>query len=121
VRGADGPSIETCRVVWAPDPVRVTADEALAPRAADRDGEASATDEAAAFVAEFLGEDWRPALSLINAAREAGISETTLKRARRRLRCQTARSGVTGAWLVALPGVERPEGQEGPQCPEGQP
>jgi putative DNA primase/helicase len=83
VGGGDGPSIETCRVVWAPEAVSVTADEALAPpRSADAEDGRSATEEAVEWLTAYLGDLWWPSADVITAAREAGITGRTLERAR---------------------------------------
>ena len=113
-----GDGIETCRIVWEEGTIMMGADEALAPHDTGREEEKSATEEAADFLKSYLEDKWRIASALIKAAREAGISQASVKRARAKLRCQTTRLTPTGSWLVALPGVVPPEAPEAPGAPE---
>jgi hypothetical protein len=86
---------------------RLTADDLLAASApAD---EASAEDDARFFLRTTLaGAEPIPARVVIHAARDAGISQRTLKRAKRREGIRTTRHGfgAGSTWLWSLPEAE---------------
>jgi putative DNA primase/helicase len=90
-------------------PSRLTANDLLA--AAAPADEASAEDDARTFLRSTLaGPDPLPARLVLNAARDAGISQRTLKRAKRKEGVRTTRRGfgAGSTWLWSLPeaGVE---------------
>jgi hypothetical protein len=85
-------------------PSRLTANDLLA--AAAPADEASAEDEARTFLRSTLaGPDPLPARLVLNAARDAGISQRTLKRAKRKEGVRTTRRGfgAGSTWLWSLP------------------
>jgi hypothetical protein len=93
-------------------PSRLTANDLLA--AAAPADEASAEDDARTFLRSTLaGPDPLPARLVLNAARDAGISQRTLKRAKRKEGVRTTRRGfgAGSTWLWSLPGA----GAEGEQ------
>jgi putative DNA primase/helicase len=97
-------------------PSRLTANDLLA--AAAPADEASAEDDARTFLRSTLaGPDPLPARLVLNAARDAGISQRTLKRAKRKEGVRTTRRGfgAGSTWLWSLPG----EGLEGAERAEG--
>jgi AAA domain len=86
---------------------RLTAGDLLA--AAAPADEASAEDEARAFLRSALGgSEPLPARLVLHAAREAGISQRTLKRAKRREGVRATRQGfgAGSTWLWSLPEAE---------------
>jgi hypothetical protein len=110
--------IATARIVWEEGAVMMDADRALAPPpSADDEERRTAVEEAAEWLETYLEDRWWAATDLGKAARGAGISERTLQRARRRLRCQRWQAGVGAPWLVARPGVEPPDRPDRPDRP----
>jgi hypothetical protein len=96
-------------------PSRLTANDLLA--AAAPADEASAEDDARTFLRSTLaGPDPLPARLVLNAARDAGISQRTLKRAKRKEGVRTTRRGfgAGSTWLWSLPEA----GAEGEQMDE---
>jgi hypothetical protein len=92
---------------------RLTANDLLA--AAAPADEASAEDDARTFLRSTLaGPDPLPARLVLNAARDAGISQRTLKRAKRKEGVRTTRRGfgAGSTWLWSLPeaGAEGADG-----------
>ena len=97
------PGIDASSVVWG-GPLDGTAGELLATAESAGDGEErTALTEAETFLrAELCGGDI-PSKDLTKKAREAGISERTLKRAKQSLRIRARKDGATGAWYCSLP------------------
>ena len=87
------------RIVWEGE-VAFTANQLAAPPA---DGEErSARSEAMDFLRDALGDGPQPVVAMKQAAKAAGISEGTLKRAWRDLRCTTSK-GEDGTYRWQLP------------------
>jgi hypothetical protein len=89
----------------------LTADDLLA--AAAPADEASAEEEACTFLRSILADgEILPARLVLALARDAGISQRTLKRAKRKQGVRTVRRGfgAGSSWLWSLPGCE--EGQK---------
>jgi hypothetical protein len=80
---------------------QLTASALLAPELNGE--ETGAMAEAKEFLLNALAHGARPAQEIFALAREAGISERTLKRAKRELNIQTRKCGMTGAWEWSLP------------------
>ena len=86
--------IQTSRLLWEPTPVAVSADEAMAPA---EDSDRSLTEEAQELLRDMLlagpvlGRDAKA------GAKDAGITEKALRRARDRLNLQTRREGFGAA------------------------
>jgi len=59
--------------------------------------------EAKDFLSSALAQGARPAKDVEAEARQEGISERTLKRAKKELRVQSRKCGMTGAWEWSLP------------------
>jgi len=98
--------IETSRISWHPEPVDLSADDAVTP-SEDR----SATDEAREFLEHLLRGGGMAAKDVKKEAREAGISDKALRRARERLGIRPTKSGFSGGWRWALP-AKMPEGAQ---------
>ena len=97
-------------VAWEPDPVSLTADEALA---GDR-GEAcgrTERDDAADWLREFLADGPRPAADVEREAREAGFTFSTLRRAKAAIGVKSLKQAFGGHWEWAL----RPEDAQPPR------
>jgi hypothetical protein len=65
--------------------------------------EQTGTDEAEAMLAEELAEGARPADKVIKQARQLGISDKQLRRARGRLGLESTKTGFQGGWEWSLP------------------
>jgi hypothetical protein len=90
-------------VAWEPDPVSVTADDALA---GERDsGSGSAFDEAKDWLRDVLSGGPQPAADLKDRAKADGIKPRTLDRAKAALEVQATREGYAsdGRWMWAMP------------------
>jgi AAA domain len=99
--------------VWE-GPSGLTANDLLAAEAQTDD--AGAEQEARLFLRDILAEaETLPARAVLAAAREAGVAERTLKRAKRREGVRTIRQGFgTGSvWLWSLPPTEPPSAEAG--------
>lgn len=96
--------IETSRVMWEAEAVTVTANEAMIPQG-DPD-EQSATDEAQGWLRELLGAGPMKAAEVQKEARQAGIGDKPLRRARERLGIKPTKRDFKGGWEWGLPGRE---------------
>ena len=92
--------IETSKIVWDSEPVSIKAVEAMNPEAGD---ERSAIEEAMEFLEVILdGKDLLiRAKEVIAEATASGISERTLKRAKKRLRVKSQK--ISNEWWWHLP------------------
>lgn len=88
-------------IAWEPDPVMITANEALAPT--ESSDERNATDEATDFLRDKLASGPVKAVEVIKEAHKAGINEKPLRIARERLRVESKKSAYTGGWEWRLP------------------
>jgi hypothetical protein len=86
----------------------MSADDAMARERSGDDGERSAVDEAAAWLADNLDESGRTAKELKRDARADGIKERTLDRAADRLGVVKGPEGFGGPWLWRMPGAVSP-------------
>jgi len=93
----------TPHLAWEPDPIDVSADEALAPPS-KKGPEPKGQDEAETFLREALANGARPSKDIEAEAKEAhGISAKTLMRARNNIGVVAYRPVVPGAWWLELP------------------
>ena len=83
--------IETSRVLWEPDPVLITADEAMA--SAPEEGERTMTEDAIALLRDALSFGRVLSKDIKRQATEAGISDKALRTARERLAIIPSREG----------------------------
>ena len=80
--------------------VEGTARELLNDAEVEDDDEASALDDACAFLASELKLGAKPAKYLFAEARNAGHSERTLKRAKQKLRVESSKVGTVWQWSI---------------------
>ncbi len=90
------------RLVFDSEPVTITADEALNGSYHDS-SRRSAVDEAKEFLLDFLAADAVPVPDVQAAARAAGITLASLRRAKDALGIKPKKSGMEGKWLWMLP------------------
>lgn len=101
VRHPEG--FEVARVTWEPEPVTVDAETALGPPEAPEDR--GATEDAADFLRALLADGPVPAKRVQAEARGAGISASTLNRAKHRVGVESRRRGGMageGEWVWRL-------------------
>ncbi len=96
--------IETSRIEWEPDPVKITADAALAAHP-DTDDMRSDRDAAADWLREVLSAGPMLARDVQNEAKAAGHSWATIRRAKDAIGVCVRREGFgkDGAWHWTLP------------------
>lgn len=102
--------IETSRVAWEPDPVSVTADEAMTPQGDPE--ERSALDDARQFLLGLLADGPVRAGQIKSDADGAGFGWKTIQRAADRLGVERQKDGMKGGWTWKLPpkGTSEAEG-----------
>ncbi len=81
-------------LAWEPEPVALSADEALGP---DR-GDGGATERAAEWLADALADGPQPARELFERAERAGIRKRTLERAKGRVGAVAVKGGFGAGW-----------------------
>ncbi len=86
---------------WEDGPVSMTADELLAAQGDDESQ--SEIEEAMGFLQAELAEGPRPAREIEQAAKAALISQSTLKRAKKRLRVESVKISMGSGWEWKLP------------------
>jgi putative DNA primase/helicase len=110
----DYPGLSASSVLWGP-PLDGSAQKLLSHAEAAGDGaERSALSEAENFLLVELSRGRVPSKELGTRAKNAGIADRTLKRAKQALGVRAIRDGVTGAWHTELPPEFEEVGQEGP-------
>jgi hypothetical protein len=70
-------------------------------------------DGAVEFLRRELAAGWQPQKQLAEKAEAEGISESSLRRAKKRLGITATKRGYKGSWGWALPGEATPEGTHG--------
>ncbi len=100
-----GHSVVASRIVWEPEPVRISADEAMAE--SNTGNTASARDEAREFLQELLSDGPVPTNKIKLEAGNAGLSWATIRRAKdsmglKKMRQSDGKDG-SGRWLWYLP------------------
>jgi len=105
IEGVNVPSlagkIETSRIVWEPDPVTISADDAMQPLPPQK---ASALADAKEWLGEILAEGQSlAAKELFALAEEQDFSRQTLRRAAASLRIKPKKQGKAGPWVWSLP------------------
>lgn len=93
--------IETSRIAWEPDPVTVTADEAMQPQGDPE--ERSALDDARQFLLGLMADGPVKAGQIKIDADGAGFNWRTIQRAADRLNIERNKDGMRGGWTWKLP------------------
>jgi hypothetical protein len=101
VVGGPGKDIVASCVDWEPDPVTITANEALAAETGSNGP--SPCQEAEAFLRELLADGALPQKQVKADSHAAGLSWATVRRAKARLKIKPYKSGMDGGWLWGLP------------------
>jgi AAA domain len=101
----DGGEILTSQILWESEPVKMTADEALAAHSVNDEAK-SAKDEAIEFLSDILSQGEMPIEDVRKAATNAGITPKSLRSAREALEVKSKRDGFgPGAvFSYSLPG-----------------
>jgi putative DNA primase/helicase len=89
-------------VQWERDPVKMTADDAMAQEQGTR-GEGSALEEATSWLRDALAVGPRSAKELREEAQRYGIAWRTVERAKGRLKVVNGPEGFGGPWVWKLP------------------
>jgi hypothetical protein len=116
-----GEDILTSRIAWESEPVKMTADQALAAHEGDAE-DRSAAREAEQFLQDKLSAGSVAAKEAEEHARALGIAPRTLRRARKKLGVKTTKDG-NGGWTWRppeegqAPGARRPTHTLGPLAP----
>jgi hypothetical protein len=108
----DGTDVLTSRIAWEFQPVKMSADEALAAHdisSQNKTGKA----EAIEYLRDALSGGARPASEIKQEATGAGITPKSLRTAREALGVRLTKQGMSGGWVWDLPKV--------PSTPEGAP
>lgn len=109
VKGRDlGGGVVTSCVEWDAEPVTVTADEAMAP-AGDPE-ERTATEDAMDWLRDLLANRGEEAAVVQKEARQAGISDKALRRAREKLRIKPRKRAFAGGWWWEITSAEDAQG-----------
>ena len=89
-------------VAWEPDPVNVSADDALG---GDREegGRRTERDDAADWLRDLLAHGPCPALDVERDARDAGYSIATVRRAKAAIGVMSRKPAFDGPWVWTLP------------------
>lgn len=95
-------------VAWEPEPVHMTADEAMSERRVDADE----PDGGAAWLRDFLADGPRAATDGWEAAAAEGFGKAAVRRAMKSLGVTPRKSGFDGGWMWALPAEESEESEE---------
>jgi putative DNA primase/helicase len=103
---ADGGTVTSSCVTWG-EQIEGEAREILAIAEADEDDvRRTQTDEAEDFLRQLLAEGARQSKEIEREAKAAGIAAKPLRNARERLGIKPKKTGFSGSWIWALPGVE---------------
>lgn len=95
------PGVHASRLLWG-EPIEGSALKLLADAEA-HDEERSATDEAEEFLHHLLADGAMKARDVQKEARQAGISDKSLRRARERLKIKPKKASFAGGWVWELP------------------
>jgi len=93
--------ISTSRVEWEPEPVSISADEAMRPSIEDAEGDLIS--DARQFLISSLADGAIAAKQIDIDRRGAGYSEATIRRARVSLGIKPRKDGMRGGWVWELP------------------
>jgi hypothetical protein len=105
------PSGSAAVVAWEPNPVTMSADEALENDASR--GNTQRDSQAEAWLREALTEGPKPAGDILSQGEGRGFTDKTVRRAFKNLRCKTGRPDFHGSWYWSLPTDEDASPVEG--------
>ena len=88
-------------IAWEPDPITITADEALA--IPQQNTERTNTDEAVDFLKILLSKGPVHATEVNKQAKQLGLNEKPLRLAREKLKIKPKKVDFDGPWVWALP------------------
>ncbi|NOZ21119.1 MAG: AAA family ATPase [Planctomycetes bacterium] len=113
----DNPDVPV--VVWEPDPVTITAEEALRDQSEGKQGD-SPIEDAEEWLRDALGDGPLPSKDVLRMARENGHSERTLRRAKKALGITVSKEGFEAGstWYWSLPGDEDCQKREDGHTPD---
>jgi len=112
---AEPSGVPAMRVVWG-EFLEGTARTLLAQGEAIEDqGERSATDEAVDWLRDVLAQGPMRACDVQTEARQAGITNKALRRARERLGIKPRKAAFSGGWEWGLPASKTPQSHEDAQ------
>jgi hypothetical protein len=97
------PNFAAPLIRWHPDAVRVSAEEALAPRVKCQGPQTEELKSAMTWLRESLARGRQPAHNVIDEGEERGINVRTLRRALRMIGGHTEKVGLLQGWWWALP------------------
>ena len=100
------------RVEWESGAVRDAVDDVLGAAGGGDSSQRAERDEAVVFLIEELRSDPLPARELEARAKDAGISHSTLRRAKSELGIIVRKAGFDGGWVWSLPERAHPLNQE---------
>jgi hypothetical protein len=99
VASPTGP-LETSRVAWEREPVSITADELME---SEKPARVSAVDTAADWLRKTLADGAVSSHNICARAEAAGITTSTLNRAKTRLGIKSAKASMADGWSWSLP------------------
>ncbi|OAI20420.1 hypothetical protein A1507_22845, partial [Methylomonas koyamae] len=92
--------LNTSRIEWEPDPVNMTADEAMNAKPARE--ESGAVDEARQFLLDLLSIGPMASSDVKDEAEKAGFSWATIRRAKENGGIESKKSGFDNGWIWSL-------------------
>jgi|GEM_PF-991891 len=93
-------NIETSHVVWLPETVMITADEALTPQ---NEAEKSTLEKAKEFLCDILNNGSMSQKQIELESNNAGFSMATVRRAKKELGITSKKEGMSEGWIWFLP------------------
>ncbi len=96
---------DPARIEWEPDPVVLNADDVLASQSGSDPKSPTELDRATDWLADLLASGSLSAKAIEEAAKTAGFSWPTIKRAKEALEIKPKKSGLNGPWMWSLPGL----------------
>ena len=111
--------VDGCPVVaWEPDPVNVSADDALAGGREQGEGRTEC-DDAAGWLRDYLSDGAKLARDVLTESKAAGFAKRTIDRAKQAAGVRTRKEAFGGGWVWELgaPAQERQPDAEGCHSP----
>ncbi|MBA7678244.1 hypothetical protein ES703_86517 [subsurface metagenome] len=105
---------DTPVIHWEDQPVKMDITNAMGP-----EDESGAKEEAKQWIIGHLSSKTLPAIEILVEAKKAGISEKTLRRAKKELHIKAAKIGDNGTWSWHFPIEGGQGGQGGQGCQAG--